>query len=295
MWPNIPEDVIEYVRMVVSHASDETTERISNQPNIRETSLDDALVTAIGKFAAPKRLPSNTIVTIQVHNIGGLRQWGKWELADIAFLVHVYTRGLPTVQKIGLLQSKRLYPENHDVDADDPVAFGYGLTGLLDPLETTAPQYRRTTFTFSKQSIYGAIKHDDEQLKRINAFHDEFGESVFYLLYHPPELPFECTLPAVAYHSVQLPPLGPRVVRSGAIGSVLNDTSKTASSPSFNEIQVVSGDQNWRLETWTAELLLRCKLGRQYSKSDHDLIERLIYRRTGPIGAAIRINITLAD
>ncbi len=244
MWPDIPEDVIDYVRMVVRHASDETTERISNQPNIRETSLDDTLVTAVAKFAAPKRLPSNTIITIRVHNIGGLRQWGKWELADIAFLVNVYTGGSPAVQKIGLLQSKRLYPENHDVDADDPVAFGYGLNGLLDPLETTAPQYRRTTFKFTEQSIYGAIKHDDEQLKRIDEFHDAFGESVFYLLYHPPELPFECTLPAVNYHSVHLPPLGPRVVRSSAIGSVLDDASRPNISPIFKEVHAVSGDEN---------------------------------------------------
>ena len=63
--------------------------------------------------------------------------------------------------------------------------------------------------------------------------------------------------------------------------------------------------QNWRLsqsykETsqsrWSLQtLLLRCKVGRQYSKSDHELIEQLVYRRTGPIGAAIRINITLSD
>ena len=86
MWPDIPNDVIEYVRMVVRLASDEITERLANQPNIRESSLDDALVYTIGRFAVPKRLPSNTIVTIEVHNIGGLRQWRRWELADIAFL-----------------------------------------------------------------------------------------------------------------------------------------------------------------------------------------------------------------
>ena len=71
MWPDILEDIIDYVRVVVRHTPAETTERISNQSSIRETSLDDALVTAVAKFAAPKRLPSNMIVTIQVHNIGG--------------------------------------------------------------------------------------------------------------------------------------------------------------------------------------------------------------------------------
>ena len=295
MWPDIPEDVIEYVRMVVRHASDETTERISNQPNIRETSLDDVLVNAVAKFAAPKRLPSNAVVMIQVHNIGGLRQFNKWELADIAFLVHVYSGGKPTAQKIGLLQSKRLYPENYDVDTDDPIGFSYGLNRLLDPFETTVPQIRRTTYEFIDQSIYAAIKHDDKQLKRIGDFQQKFGESIFYLLYHPPQIPFESTLPAEKYHTVQFPPLGPRVVRSGAIGSVLDDPSRPKTSPSFKELQLSSGDENWRLEMWTAELLLRCKEGRQYSKSDQELIGRLINRRSGPIGAAIRINITLSD
>ena len=126
----------------------------------------------------------------------------------VFFHLHIYSGGTPTAKKIGFLQSKRLYPENHDVDADDPVAFAYGLNGLLEPLETTAPHYRRTTFKFIEQSIYGAIRHGDEQLKRISEFHDKFGESVFYLLYHPPELPFECTLPAINYHSAAASSIG---------------------------------------------------------------------------------------
>lgn len=295
MWPNIPEDVIDYVRMIVRQASEETTERLSNQPNTRETTLDDALVNAVAKFAAPTRLSSDTIVTIDVHNIGGLRQWGRWELADIAFLVHVSAGGRPVVQKIGLLQSKRLYPENLDVDADDPVAFAYGLNGLIDPPVTATPTFRRTTYKFSEQSVYGAIDYDDDQLKRIEEFQEKFGESVFYLLYHPPELPFERTLPAVGYHSVRLPPLGPRVVRSTAVGNVLDNPSRPKRSPSFREIQLSASSDNWRLETWTADLLLRCKVGRQYTKEDQELITQLIERRTGPICAAIRINVVLSD
>ena len=295
MWPVIPEDVIDYVRMVFSHASDETTERLSNQPNIRETSLDDALVTAVAKYSTPRLLASNTVVTIQVHNIGGTRQWNRWELADIALLVHVYSSRQSTAQKIGLLQSKRLYPENHDVDVDDPVAFLYGLNHLLDPPESIAPQFRRTTYKFNNQSIYGVINHDDEQLRRIVEFQKKFGESVFYLLYHPSEIPFECTLPADGYQSVECPQLGPRVVRSGAIESALDDPFRPNKSPTFEEIKSSSGNDYWRLETWAADLLLRCKVGRQYSESDHNQIDSLVRRRSGPISAAIRINITLSD
>ncbi len=295
MWPEIPNDVVDYVRMVVRLASDQTTELISNQPNIREMSLDDTLVYSIGQFAAPKRLPSNAIVKIEVHNTGGLRQWGRWELADIAFVVHISLGGSPFVQKIGLLQSKRLYPENRDVDADDPVGFMYGLNGLLDPPELTTPPLRPTKYKFTESSIYGAIVPKSDQLKRIHEFHQQFGESIFYLLYHPPEVPFEHTLPATSHHTVNFPPLGPRVVPSRAIESVVDELSTARRSPSFKEIRSSARHENWRLEIWTAELLLQCKVGRQYSSEDKELITRLVIRRTGPIGAAIRINIALPD
>ena len=295
MWPEIPTDVVDYVRNVIRFASDQTTERISNQPNVREMSRDDTLVHSIGRFSAPKHLPSDTIVKIEVHNTGGLRQWDRWELADIAFVVHVSYGGSPLVQKIGLLQSKRLYPENLDVDADDPIEFWYGLNGLLDPPELSTPPLRTTTYKFTDSSIYGAIVLNSDQVRYMQEFHEQFGESIFYLLYHPHEVPFEHTLPATSYHSISFPPLGPRVVRSRAIESVLDKTSVPTRSPSFKEIRSSAGRDNWRLEIWAAELLLRCKVGRQYSSEDEELITRLVRRRTGPIGAAIRINIALPD
>lgn len=39
MWPEIPNDVVDDVRMVVRLASDQATEQISNQPNIGEHRL----------------------------------------------------------------------------------------------------------------------------------------------------------------------------------------------------------------------------------------------------------------
>ncbi|MDE0509386.1 MAG: hypothetical protein OXI17_12240 [Gammaproteobacteria bacterium] len=295
MWPNIPGDVVEYVKSVVQKASDEATEQISNQPNVRETSLDDALIIGIAKNAAPRRLPSNAIVKIEIHNIGGLRHLERWELADIAFVVHVSSNGNPICQKIGLLQSKRLYPENLDVDAEDPIRFFEGLNGLLYPAEFTRPPLAPTTYKFTDNSIYGAINPNDDQLNRILTFHKKFGESVFYLLYHPHDVPFEHTLPATSYQTISFPPLGSRVVRSRAIASILEEKLGSKRGPSFREVRAASGLENWRLEVWVADLLLQCKVGRQYSGEDQELISRLIRRRTGPIGAAIRINVDLPE
>ena len=185
-------------------------------------------------------------------------------------------------------------PNNHDVDADDPISFSYGLNGLIFPAEIAVPEFRSTTYNFTEQSIYGEIDDNDKQLKRICKFHDHFGESVFYLLYHPSTIPFQRTLPVVEYYSIDSPTLGPRVVRTNAVESVLMDSSRPRKSPNFKEIEVASGDDYWRFETWTADLLLSCQVGRQYSSEDEELINRIITRRSGPIGAVIRINISLS-
>lgn len=149
-WPILPSDVVDWIREIMREANNEVTERMVNQPNIRETSLDDALINKVARFAAPKALPSGAIVMMEVHNIGSLRQFGSWELADIAVVVHVFAGGKPLDQKIGLLQSKRLYPENFDVDMDDPITFRYGLNGLMPLSSGSALAKLQRNFEFLK-------------------------------------------------------------------------------------------------------------------------------------------------
>lgn len=294
-WEALPEDVVDWVRMIMRTCNEEVTERLVNQPNVREPSLDDAFINNISRFAAPKALPSGAIVMLEVHNIGGLRQFGRWELADIAFVVHVSIFGKPLEQKIGLLQSKRLYPENFDVDEDDPISFRLGLNGLIEPNSGNTLSKLQRNYEFVDSSRYNAISNPDDQLDRINQFHNQFGESVFYLLYNPSCIPFQTTLPATTYQSVSMPPEGARVVRSQSITKALSVDNAGSAGPSIASVKKSSGTEYWRLEQWVADLLLRCKVGRRYSKEDSDLIEKLVYRRSGPIGAAIRVNIDLPE
>jgi hypothetical protein len=72
-WPVIPKDAVEYFRAAFAEANRAVTERIVNVPNIRETSLDDALIDALTPFSPPRRLKSGAIVEMAIHNIGGLR------------------------------------------------------------------------------------------------------------------------------------------------------------------------------------------------------------------------------
>lgn len=294
-WESLPEDAVDWVRMIMRSCNDEVTERLVNQPNVREPSLDDAFINNVSRYAAPKALPSGAIVMLEVHNIGGLRQFGKWELADIAFVVHVSMFGKPLEQKIGLLQSKRLYPENFDVDEDDPISFRMGLNGLIEPNSGNSLSKLQRNYEFLDGSRYNAIHNPDDQLDRIKQFHDQFGEAVFYLLYNPSSVPFQTKLPATTYQSVSMPPEGARVVRSESIEKALSLDDGGPRGPSISSVKKSSGAEYWRLEHWVADLLLRCKVGRRYSQEDSDLIERLVYRRSGPIGAAIRVNIDLPE
>jgi hypothetical protein len=131
-WPQIPADVVTWFRNVFSEANRRVCERLVNLPNVRETSLDDGLIEALIPETAPTLLPSGAIVRMDTHNIGGLRRigrppwdfpFGRWETADIAVLVFIYRHETLIAKKIGLLQSKRLYPDNNDVDDEDEAGF----------------------------------------------------------------------------------------------------------------------------------------------------------------------------
>ena len=295
-WNTLPEDVVDWVRSIMRACNDDVTERLVNQPNIREPSLDDAFINKVSQFAAPKALRSGAVVMLEVHNTGGLRQSDSWELADIAFVVHVSRFGKPCDQKIGLLQSKRLYPENCDVDDVDPISFRLGLNGLIEPRSGNSLSKLQRNYEFLEESRYLAIRNPDKQLERIKKFHEQFEEAIYYLLYNPSEVPFQTSLPATTYQYVSFPPEGARVVRSASIDETLiKANEKNAKGPSIGAVKKTAGVEYWRLEYWVADLLMRCKVGRRYTQDDSELIEQLIYRRSGPIGAAIRINIDLPE
>jgi hypothetical protein len=109
-WPTLPGDVIDFFRSAFEKANNHVTDRLLNVPNIREVSLDDTLIDALIPFSPARRLPSGAVVAMDIHNIGGLRRLGHWETADISVIVFVYRHTQLIAQKIGLLQSKRLYP-----------------------------------------------------------------------------------------------------------------------------------------------------------------------------------------
>lgn len=304
-WPTIPEDVVSWFRGIFGEANRKVCERLVNLPNIRETSLDDGLIEALIPDSAPTLLPSGAIVRMDTHNIGGLRRLGspwypdhligrRWETADIAILVFVYRHNTLMAKKIGLLQSKRLYPLNNDVDDEDPTGFMYGMNAFLGRDDQQAAASLRRNFEFSEECVYGAIHAGDEQLDRINQLNSDFGKAVYYLLYNPHLLPYTVSYPLRERIRVEEASVGCRVIDSDQVHRALSELSD-GQSPTFATLAKAGAASNWPLETWAADLLLTCQVGEQFDDARDARVRYFLERRSGPIGAALAASITLPE
>lgn len=305
-WPTIPEDVVAWFRTVFLQANRSVCERLVNLPNIRETSLDDGLIEALIPESAPTLLPSGAIVRMDTHNIGGLRRLGaphmdwdfpqrrRWETADIAILVFVYRRDTLVAKKIGLLQSKRLFPSNQDVDDEDEIGFLYGMNAFIrrDGHQAAAALHR--TYGFDESCAYSAIQAGDRQVGLIDTLNRDFGKTVYYLLYNPPELPYSVSYPLQQRVRVQDMPVGNRVLDAYDVHHALSSLNE-GQSPTFGQLHSASAARNWPLETWAADLLLTCQVGQQFDDSNDDRVRYFLERRSGPIGTALAASITLPD
>jgi len=305
-WPEIPIDVVTWFRSIFANANQQVTERIANLPNVRETSLDDGLIEALIPDTAPTLLESGAIVRMDTHNIGGLRRLGgppwdwdyparrRWETADIAILVFVYRGDALIAKKIGLLQSKRLFPTNNDVDVDDEVSFLYGMNAFLrrENQQASATLYRK--FDFEEKSIYGAISANSQQIELIDKLNAEFGKAVYYLLYHPPKLPYSVEYPLKKRIRIKSTDAGCRVFDADVVHKAMSEFAD-GKSPTYAQVKEHGEGLNWPLETWAADLLLTCKVGEQFDDNRDSRVRYFLERRSGPIGAALAASITLPD
>ncbi|MBB2836035.1 UNVERIFIED_ORG: hypothetical protein GGD51_006223 [Rhizobium esperanzae] len=220
--PAIPEEVIAWFCARFEEANRSVTENLINNPNTRETTLDDALLAPLQKQQAPVAFPSGVVVQMSVHNIGGLRRLYRWEVADIGVLVTVFQGHALRGQKIGVLQAKRLYPRNNEVLDDEQEDYKYGLNAFLVPDPASALAKMSMTFEFDEACRYGALPSGDVQVQTIETFVREFGAAVSYLFYNPADVPDTMHFPSTAYRTlVNPPPLGARVVDAKEVHAVL--------------------------------------------------------------------------
>jgi hypothetical protein len=288
-WPNIPSDVIDFIKRAFEDADRAVTTVLDNNPNVRESSLDDIFVSSFIPKSMPTSLGSGATVTMNIHNIGGLRRIGRWEVADIAVIIHVASRKAVLGQKIGFLQAKRLYPYLRDIDDEDPIGFRYGMNGLLLPDLERAQYSLFKDFNFNTHCRYGG--YDVDQNKRIEEFNQKHGETIFYLFYNPSSIPMRIKHPVRAMSTPAQISLGSRVSRAHEVTQAAKSTSG-GGGPTRTMIAKHSKLSDWRVADWSADLLA-CKVGKQFSQNDEEFLFGIMERRSGPIAAAIQVSIDL--
>ena len=92
----------------------------------------------------------------------------SWETADIAVLVFIYRGRRMIAQKIGMLQTKRMFPKNNDVMDDDPEGFRYGMNAFLKRDNRSPLAVLNRELVFDDPCMYGSLKAESEQIATID-------------------------------------------------------------------------------------------------------------------------------
>lgn len=295
MLPPFPSPVISYVRSIFAGANRRVSEKLARVPNCSEPSLDLTMIEHLTRYAAPRVVAPGWTVKLDVHFLGGLRHFYRWEIADIGILVFAKQGTQVVGKKVALLQSKRLYPKNHAVIEEEQTDYQIGFANLLPSGPTAQSIATPHSFAFAGSSPYRALHSEDEQFKAIRDYETQKHIPVHYLFYNPWAVPVTYAVPTPGKFA-----LGPRgnggcrVVRSTDLRSAVAG-KQDGYSPTFDEVANLCGQaaahlNGWRLEYFVADLLMRCKEGHVFASMSQD-IESLFYRRSGPIAAAMSITI----
>lgn len=293
----IPPDIIDWFRDIFAEANKRLSEKIRNSPAIHETYLDMTLIEHLLGYAAPHLFPSQWVIRIDTHYIGGLHHFESWEIADIGVFVFFQRSGRLIRQKVALLQSKRLYPVTGNVDHLDKSDYVIGMAriGMRDP---NAPSMlAERLFKFTVTSRYRALVAGDKQQDAIEEHFRRYAIPIYYLFYNPPYVPIQVKVPLLKYQKQRrVPSLGARVIPAEAIFDFLKDKQKSY-SPALADIRNLIPDAKygWRLEHFMADLLLGCSVGRRFNRADQEPLRAIFFRRSGPIAAAIAITVEIPE
>ena len=300
MATQIPQDVFEFVRKVFQQCNRRISAKIAAVPNTSEPSLDLTLIEHLSQFSSPTTLLSEWTVRIDTHYLGGLGHFRRWEIADIGILLFLRQAGQLVTSKVGLLQSKRLYPDNGDILEETAADYQIGFARLVPSGPHVASMQVKHAFSFSASSRYGALRVRDGQWNRIVEYQKQRTIPVYYLLYNPWTIPFHQTVPLYAQPTLSGTPSGGcRVISADTL--VESQTFRPDNyTPRFRDIcGLLSGGKanycGWKLEHFVSGLLLGCSEGRVFQDPNEVDLESLFFRRSGPIAAAIGINVEMPE
>ncbi len=294
--PVFPIEVHQFVKKVFAKSNSRLSEKIARVPNCPEPSLDLTLIEHLSQFSGAHVVAPGWAVRIDVHYLGGMRHYFDWEIADIGVLVFAKKLGSTIGSKVALLQSKRLYPDQHGVVEESIGDFHIGFGRLLPGAPKTASIASPHQFSFGENSKYKMLINRDKQFEAIESYEAESKIPVHYLLYNPWVVPATYHLPVKA--PIRLGARGnggARVVPYGKLRAFLLNKPK-GYAPSFLDLSgLVSSAKDarngWRIENFISDLLMKCKEGYLFDGLADESIDSLFRRRSGPISAAISVTV----
>ena len=298
----IPKEIHTWINNIFSDCNIRLSEKISNNPNTPETSLDVTFIEHLSRHASPLTFENNWTVRIDTHFIGGRRHFFGWEIADIGVLIFFKKNGRIIKKKVALLQSKRLYPLSGVVEEETREDIAIGISVLLQGQEQGTPISSKHIYKFDKNSRYKALKVKDHQYDAIRNWNNETTIPVYYLFYNTWSLPFSQSVPLLEFKTPKGEcKLGARVIPSETIIKHL-EIQRKGYSPSIGELQKIlpkphSWKKNlygWRLESFFSDLI-NCEHGYIFDTVADSNIDRLFYRKDAMLGAAIAISVELSD
>jgi hypothetical protein len=295
----IPNEILDWFRMLFEDVNRSVTEQMQNVPNIPEPHLDTCFISHLMGHSSPMIIKGEWAVRIDTHFIGSLAQFGRWEIADIGVFIFFQQRGKVVRRKVALLQSKRLYPNSGDVTELDEFDYRLGMARLGEKDESAAKLLAQNTFSFTEDSSYQALQNN-HQVERIKRFSETNDIPVYYLLYNPATLPTQIITPLSKYERIAGDPtVGARVLPATDMFQILDGVDYF---PSVSDVRkhfkgrdepISNG--GWRLAYFMSDLLIGCYEGKRFSKSDDAALYQIFNRRSGPIVATVSVIVQMPD
>jgi hypothetical protein len=298
MTIQLPGDVRDWLLTVFGALNHRVSEKLARIPTSHEVSLDLTFIEHLSQVSVPVRFPSLWTIWIDTHYLGGLRHFlRRWEIADIGVLVMYRHQGKLVRSKVALLQSKRLYPDEQHIDEDVASMYLMGFGRMYEQDSNFENVTAAREFTVHVGSKYRALLVADGQYKAIAEYEIAKKIPVHYLFYNPLMMPMKAVLPVQPGQPSTSGEcrVGVRVMRAVALRTLLAG-KPNGYQPAYGDLLVapfaVEPDAaGWRLEHFIVELLLNCQEGHIASGPNDEGLQEVFLRRTGPIAAAIAINI----
>jgi len=298
----IPEDVIAFVRGAFGSCNQQLANDLSTFPAIHEESLDMNFMSNFARHQAPVRLPSNWIVRIDAHFIGGGRHFDTWEVADIGLMMVFRKQGKVVKSKICLLQSKKLYASPLAVLLEDRYFRRAGLGRLLVSEGEHASIIEDKLLAFKKTSRYQAFRKGSDQQDTMGHFERRWSTEMYYLFYNPVCLPLSVQMPLQNLPDLPANDIGCRVVQKRQLDEVIAERPR-GYSPSFSDLEKGLGLEDkgvpskggWRLEDFAADLVLKCEAGLVDESPNFESLAILMNQKQRPMSCALSITFDIRE